>query len=163
LLRTTATTCCRQGVTTATRSIHTNMSVEQQFAGKWLEEKKEGFQCLADALGLSAEQRAFFSNSQSELSYSCCGDTWTIQVGIVGVPHSTTFSFRMGEVYDSTNIDGSPLKSVIRQEGSKLVERHESTGDRHFIMDIVRQVEGDLMQATTSIGGVSMMTIYKRP
>lgn len=118
---------------------------------------------MADALGLSGEQRAFFENSQSELSYNREGDTWTIQVGIVGVPSSTTFTFKMGESYNSTNIDGSPLKSVIRQDGSRLVERHESTGERQFVMDIVRQVDGDTMQATTSIGGVSMQTIYKRP
>lgn len=132
------------------------------FAGKWLEEKKEGFTCLADALGLSGEQRAFFETSQSCLSYTCAGDAWTIQVGIVGVPHSTTFTFRMGEVYDSCNIDGSPLKSVIRQDGGQLVERHESTGERQFVMDIVRQVDGDVMQVRTSIGGVSMQTTYKR-
>jgi len=132
------------------------------FVGKWLEEKKKGFECLADALGLTEEQRTFFENSQSELSYSQDGDTWTIQVGIVGVPQKTTFTFKMGETYDSTNIDGSPLKSVIRQEGTKLLERHESCGPRKFVMDIVREVEGDTMNAKTSIGGVSMQTIYRR-
>ncbi|BFZ20180.1 hypothetical protein BsWGS_23219 [Bradybaena similaris] len=133
-----------------------------QFVGKWLEEKKEGFQHLADALGLTGEQRAFFENSQSELSYSRNGDTWTIEVGIVGVSQKTTFTFKLGEIYDSKNIDGSPLKSVIRQDGARLVERHESTGQRQFVMDIVRETTGDTMNAKTTIGGVSMQTIYKR-
>lgn len=133
-----------------------------QFVGKWLEDKKEGFACLADALGLSPEQRAFFENSQSELSYQRDGDTWTIQVGIVGVPQNTTFTFKLGETYDSTNIDGSPLKSVIRQDGDRLVEKHENHGQRTFVMDIVREVNNDVMNATTTIGGISMQTIYKR-
>ena len=30
--------------------------------------------------GLTNEQKAFFEHSQSELIYSCAGDTWTIQV-----------------------------------------------------------------------------------
>ncbi|GFN73562.1 fatty acid-binding protein, brain, partial [Plakobranchus ocellatus] len=112
---------------------------------------------------LSGDQRGFFENSQSQLTYTRDHDTWTIQVGIVGVPQTTTFTFKMGETYDSTNIDGSPLKSIIRQDGDTLVERHESTGPRHFVMDIVREVTGDTMLATTSIGGISMKTIYKRP
>ncbi|KAI8778960.1 fatty acid-binding protein muscle, partial [Biomphalaria glabrata] len=111
---------------------------------------------------LSGEQRAFFENSKSELSYQRNGDTWTIAVGIVGVPQNTTFTFKLGETYDSTNIDGSPLKSVIRQDGNRLVERHENQGQRNFVMDIVREVNNDLMNATTTIGGVSMQTIYRR-
>ncbi|BFZ05606.1 hypothetical protein BsWGS_08645 [Bradybaena similaris] len=137
------------------------MSLDQ-FVGRWVEDKKEGFHGLAAALGLSDEQRTFFEHSQSELSYEKDGDTWTIHVGIVGMPHKTTFTFKMGEMYDSTNIDGSPLKSVIRQDGSRLVERHESDGSRKFVMDIVRDVSGAIMNATTSIGGVAMQTIYKR-
>ncbi|XP_059139985.1 fatty acid-binding protein, heart-like isoform X2 [Physella acuta] len=133
-----------------------------KFVGRWLEEKKEGFSCLADALGLSGEQRAFFENSQSELSYKRDGDAWTIQVGIVGVPQSTTFTFKLGETYDSTNIDGSPLKSVIQQDGDRLVEKHENQGQRSFVMDIVREVNDNIMNATATIGGVSMLTIYKR-
>uniref|UniRef100_A0A0B6YRA5 Lipocalin/cytosolic fatty-acid binding domain-containing protein n=1 Tax=Arion vulgaris TaxID=1028688 RepID=A0A0B6YRA5_9EUPU len=137
------------------------MSVDH-FVGRWLEEKKEGFHCLASALGLSDEQKTFFENSQSELSYARDGNTWTIQVGIVGVPQKTTFTFKMGESYSSTNIDGSPLKSVVRQDGGRLIEKHESSGQRKFVMDIEREVTGDTMNATTSIGGVSMQTIYKR-
>ncbi|CAG5126437.1 unnamed protein product [Candidula unifasciata] len=137
------------------------MSLDQ-FVGTWVEAKKEGFHGLAAALGLSDEQRTFFENSQSQLTYERDGDTWTIHVGIVGIPQTTTFTFKMGQLYDSTNIDGSPLKSVIRQDGSRLVERHESNGQRTFVMDIVRDVSGDTMNATTSIGGMAMQTIYKR-
>ncbi|KAK0042474.1 fatty acid-binding protein muscle, partial [Biomphalaria pfeifferi] len=134
------------------RASNSNSMALDHFIGRWLEEKKESFACLADALGLSGEQRAFFENSKSELSYQRNGDTWTIAVGIVGVPQNTTFTFKLGETYDSTNIDGSPLKSVIRQDGNRLVERHENQGQRNFVMDIVREVHNDLMNATTTIG-----------
>ncbi|GFS16053.1 hypothetical protein ElyMa_001463400 [Elysia marginata] len=63
---------------------------------------------------------------------------------------------------DAPEPDGEKHCSIIRQEGDTLVERHESTGPRNFVMDIVREVTGGTMLATTSIGGISMKTIYKR-
>ncbi|CAG5132084.1 unnamed protein product, partial [Candidula unifasciata] len=106
--------------------------------------------------------RSFFENSRSELIYSRNGDSWTIQVGVVGSPQRSSYTFKFGEPYQSNNIDGSPLKGVVRQEGSRLVERHESIGPNNFVMDIVREVQGDIMKSWTSVGGVSVETTFIR-
>uniref|UniRef100_A0A0B7A182 Lipocalin/cytosolic fatty-acid binding domain-containing protein n=1 Tax=Arion vulgaris TaxID=1028688 RepID=A0A0B7A182_9EUPU len=133
-----------------------------KFLGEWLEEKKEGFDDVADAIGLSGEKRAFFKNSRSQLTYTRDGDIWSLASGIFGFTRGITHSFRLGESFNTENIDGTPLESLINTDGSRLIERHESLGQKRYTMDIVREVNNNAMFATTTIEGVSMTVIYTR-
>ncbi|XP_025113923.1 fatty acid-binding protein, liver-like [Pomacea canaliculata] len=133
------------------------------FIGKWVESGKEGFEQLAQTIGLPADKLEFYKQAKTEITYTRDGDQWTINVGIVGVPNgSRVFNFVMGQPYDSVNIDGTPLKSVITFEGGAFVEQHKEAGPREAEMSIVRKVNGNTMEVQTTVGGATMTSIYNK-
>ncbi|PVD22186.1 hypothetical protein C0Q70_17991 [Pomacea canaliculata] len=100
--------------------------------------------------GLPADKLEFYKQAKTEITYTRDGDQWTINVGIVGVPNgSRVFNFVMGQPYDSVNIDGTPLKSVITFEGGAFVEQHKEAGPREAEMSIVRKVNGNTMEVVS--------------
>lgn len=131
------------------------------FIGKWVEDKKEGFEPFAHSIGLPQDKLEFYKQAKTEISYSRDGDQWTINVGILGVPNgSRVFKFVMGQPYDSVNIDGTPLKSVITFEGGSFVEQHKEVGPKETEMSITRKVSGNTMEVQTTMGGATMTSIY---
>lgn len=131
------------------------------FIGKWVENKKEGFEPFAQSIGLPQDKLEFYLQAKTEISYSRDGDQWTINVGILGVPNgSRVFKFVMGQPYDSVNIDGTPLKSVITFEGGSFVEQHKEVGPKETEMSITRNVSGNTMEVQTTMGGATMTSIY---
>ncbi|XP_076454601.1 fatty acid-binding protein, adipocyte-like [Babylonia areolata] len=133
------------------------------FIGRWVEDKKEGFEQLAQSIGLSPDKVEFYKSSKTEIAYSRDGDQWTINVGIMGNPDvSRVFHFVLGQPYDSVNIDGTPLKSIIRFDGGGFVEQHKEAGSKEAEMSILRKVNGDKMEVQTTMGGSTMTSIYSR-
>ncbi|XP_041369084.1 fatty acid-binding protein, adipocyte-like [Gigantopelta aegis] len=132
------------------------------FLGKWREETKDGFDDLAEAIGLPGDKKEFYKSAKTEISYTKDGELWTINVGYTGVPNGRVFKFKLGEPYDSANLDGSPMKSVITADGSKFLEKHTGTALNQAQMDIERWVEGDTMILKCHCKGVTMISHYKR-
>jgi hypothetical protein len=60
--------------------------------------------------GLPPEKKQMYSDAKTAISYAMSGDSVTINVGLVGVPGSRQFTFKLGEPYDSADLDGSPMK-----------------------------------------------------
>ena len=60
--------------------------------------------------GLPSDKKEFYKSAKTEISYTKDGDVWTINVGYTGVPNGRVFKFKLGEPYDSANLDGSPMK-----------------------------------------------------
>ncbi|KAL3871286.1 hypothetical protein ACJMK2_039293 [Sinanodonta woodiana] len=137
------------------------MSGVQGFVGKWREECKDGFDEMANALGIPEEKKAFFKGAKTEIEYSQDGDQWVITVGMQGVPNVRTFRFKLGDSYDSESLDGSKMKSVMIADGEKFVEKHidESLGAE---MNITRWIEGGKMIVETLCGGMKMKSVYGR-
>lgn len=133
------------------------------FLGKWVEDKKEGFEQLAESIGLDKGKMEFYKQAKTEITYARDGDQWTINVGISGIPNgSREFHFVLGQPYDSVNIDGTPLKSIIKFDGSGFVEQHKEVGSKESEMSILRKVDGNKMEVQTTMGGATMKSIYVR-
>nr|KAG5694562.1 hypothetical protein BaRGS_032507 [Batillaria attramentaria] len=117
--------------------------------------------CMLDLklnIGLAADKLEFYKQAKTEITYSKDGDQWTINVGIVGVPNgSRVFKFVLGEPYDSVNIDGTPLKSVITFEGGAFVEQHKEVGPKESEMSIIRRVNGDTMEVRWAGSAVRLL------
>lgn len=60
--------------------------------------------------GLPPEKKEFFKTAKTEISYQQDGDHWEIHVGMEGVPNHRTFRFKLGEPYESADLDGAPMK-----------------------------------------------------
>ncbi|XP_070176922.1 fatty acid-binding protein homolog 6-like, partial [Littorina saxatilis] len=113
--------------------------------------------------GLPGDKLEFYKQAKTEITYSREGDQWTINVGIVGIPNgSRVFKFALGQPYDSVNIDGTPLKSMITFENGSFVEQHKEAGPKESEMRIIRKVDGDRMEVQTTMGGATMTSIYVR-
>lgn len=138
------------------------MAGVQEFIGSWREEAKEGYDQMADALGLPPEKKEFFKSAKTEISYQQDGDQWEIHVGMQGVPNHRTFRFKLGEPYESASLDGSPMKSVMTADGNKFIENHVDEGLQGMEMKIVRWLEGGKMIVETNVGALHMKSIYGR-
>ncbi|XP_071157028.1 fatty acid-binding protein, liver-like [Mytilus edulis] len=131
------------------------------FVGSWQEQSKEGFDEMASALGLPADKVELYKAARTAISYGKDGDGWVINVGLVGVPGGREFKFQVGQPYDSADIDGSPMKSLVNVDNGKLVEQHtnQSLGAE---MNIERWIEGGQMHVKTSCSGLSMLSKYAK-
>lgn len=134
----------------------------QHFVGSWQETEKEGFEEMATALGLPADKKQMYQDARTAISYAVSGDTVTINVGLVGAPGGREFTFKLGENYDSADLDGSPMKSLVNLEGDKLVEKHTNQNLHGAEMNITRWIEGDKMMVQTTCNGLSMMSKYSK-
>ncbi|XP_056013238.1 fatty acid-binding protein, brain-like isoform X2 [Ostrea edulis] len=124
----------------------------QQFVGSWEETTKEGFEEMASALGLPPEKKQMYSDAKTTISYAISGDSVTINVGLVGVPGSRQFTFKLGEPYDSADLDGSPMKSLVNLEGDKLIEKHTNNNLQGAEMNIQRWIDGQTMMVVQGTG-----------
>lgn len=138
------------------------MAGVQDFIGSWREEAKEGYDEMAEALGLPPDKKEFFKSAKTEISYQQNGDEWEIHVGMQGVPNHRTFRFKLGEPYVSADLDGSPMKSIMAAEGNKFVEHHTDENIQGKEMKVVRWVDGGKMIVETSVGPLQMKSIYGR-
>ena len=69
--------------------------------------------------GLPPDKKEFFKTAKTEISYQQNGDEWEIHVGMQGVPNHRTFRFKLGEPYESADLDGSPMKVCLYPRGYK--------------------------------------------
>ncbi|XP_061193034.1 fatty acid-binding protein, adipocyte-like [Saccostrea echinata] len=134
----------------------------QQYVGCWQEVSKEGFEEMADALGLPADKKQMYHDARTTISYAVNGDTVTINVGLVGAPAGRQFTFKLGEPYDSADLDGSPMKSLVKLEGDKLIEKHTNENLHGAEMNIKRWLENDTMMVQTTCNGLSMLSKYNK-
>ncbi|KAJ8299898.1 hypothetical protein KUTeg_021417, partial [Tegillarca granosa] len=86
-----------------------------------------------------------YKQAKTSISYGKDGDQWEINVGIIGAPTNKTFKFKLGEEYNSQDLDGSPMKSLVSTDGSKIIEKHINEGLQGAEMNIERWIEGDTM------------------
>ncbi|KAK6194899.1 hypothetical protein SNE40_000434 [Patella caerulea] len=132
------------------------------FIGQWEEEKKDGFEDFAKVIGLPNDKTQWYSQAQTEIAYSREGDEWVIKVGVKGIPNGRVFRFKLGEPYDSADIDGSPMKSLIQACGNQFKEKHAASSLQGEEMEIVRWIENDKMIVETSCKGATMKSLYNR-
>ncbi|OWF52604.1 fatty acid-binding protein homolog 6-like [Mizuhopecten yessoensis] len=135
------------------------------FVGEWEELKKDGFDEMASALGLPADKIGMYKEAKTTIDYVLEGDTWKINVGRKGDPASAkTFKFKLGEGYESADLDGTPMQSLVKADGPTLNEEHTFGEGRlkGAQMAITRWIEGDNMMVKTAMCGHSMVSTYKR-
>lgn len=63
--------------------------------------------------GLPADKKQMYQDARTAISYAVSGDTVTINVGLVGAHGGREFTFKLGENYDSADLDGSPMKVSV--------------------------------------------------
>ncbi|XP_067662361.1 fatty acid-binding protein, heart-like [Haliotis asinina] len=132
------------------------------FIGKWQEECKQGFDEFAASIGLASDKTTFYKCSKTVISYNKDGDEWIIDVGVADVPNGRQFRFKIGEPYDSANLDGTPMKSVITAKDGKFLETHKMA-EMENEMQIERQIQDSgKMLVTTEYKGNVMTSTYVR-
>lgn len=64
-------------------------------------------------LGIPPKKAEMYKQARTSISYGKDGDLWEINVGIIGAQSNKTFKFKLGEEYNSQDLDGSPMKVSI--------------------------------------------------
>ncbi|XP_033732413.1 fatty acid-binding protein 5-like [Pecten maximus] len=134
------------------------------FLGKWEEQSKDGFDEMAVALNLPGDKIKMYKETKTAIAYTLKDDSsWQIDVGIVGLP-AKQFEFELGKGYKSNDLDGTPMMSLVKADGSTLHEEHTFDDGRMEgkQMTITRWIEGDSMKVKTTMCGHSMVSTYKR-
>ncbi|XP_050428134.1 fatty acid-binding protein, muscle isoform X2 [Adelges cooleyi] len=71
---------------------------------------------------------------------------------------NTSTVFKMGEQFDEETLDGRKVKSIITQEGNKLV--HKQIGDK-VETTIVREFKPDELKMILTVNDIICTRIYK--
>ncbi|XP_060071212.1 cellular retinoic acid-binding protein 2-like [Ylistrum balloti] len=134
------------------------------FVGKWQEKEKRGFDDMAKKLGLNEVRTEMYKKTETVIEYKQNGDKWVMEVGILAGPPPTSYTFKLGEPYDSKDIDESPMKSLVKSNGNTFEEEHtfEDGPMKNNKMDIKREIENEQMKVTTTLGDCSFETTYAK-
>ncbi|XP_026804308.1 fatty acid-binding protein, muscle-like [Rhopalosiphum maidis] len=72
---------------------------------------------------------------------------------------NSSIVFNLDEEFDEETIDGRKVKSIISQDGNKLI--HVQKYDKHNDTTIVREFEPDQLKMILTIDGITCTRIYK--
>lgn len=84
------------------------------------------------------------------------GDVYTIKTSTA--IKNSEIKFEIGKEFEESRMDGKTVKSVVTQEGNKLIQTQ--FGDKE--VKIVREFNGDELKTVASVGDVVSTRIYNR-
>lgn len=134
-----------------------------QFNGKWEIECSENFGDYMTAIGVDADKQADaqkFLGDGSKLTYdiSNSGNDWVFKITTAAGEKEVKFT--LGTEFDTTTLDGRPVKAVFSMDGDTLVEKQ--TGPS-FETTNKRTVSGNTLTMVLTAGnGVSCTRKYKK-
>lgn len=110
-----------------------------------------------EATGVQTEERVLMRQVKPDMEYTEDEDVWTMTIY---VPKMTkVIKFKLGEEFNNTTLNGTPIKSTITLIGKTLHEKFMAdTG----IVNLTREVNGDEMVSEAVFAGVKCTWIHKR-
>ena len=71
---------------------------------------------------------------------------------------NSEITFRLGEEFEETRLDGAVVKSVVNREGDRLVQKH--FGEKE--VTITYAIDGDTLKMVHESGSVVTIRVFKR-
>ncbi|BHF80880.1 Fatty acid-binding protein, heart [Sparganum proliferum] len=130
----------------------------QAFYGSWKLESSDDVSVLAKRLGAEIPKEKLAQMADSSLAFSpgADADHHNMQVKVGPTTRDTTF--KLGEKFDHTTLDGRPVTMTIRLDGNKLTIDQE--GERTMHIEIV--VDGNNLTMTLKVADVSCVRHYAK-
>ncbi|XP_077982086.1 fatty acid-binding protein 2, liver-like [Glandiceps talaboti] len=130
------------------------------FAGKWVLDHSENVEAFLDAVEAPAAARTK-SGVAASVEMMKSGDTFTIRVA--GPEKSVDQTFKLGEPFEEAyGIHGQSRKAVATNEGGKLVIKGVDGSSKIDQVVESREIVGDQMVVTLTVGGVSAKRFFNR-
>ncbi|XP_050428133.1 fatty acid-binding protein, muscle isoform X1 [Adelges cooleyi] len=127
------------------------------FDKKYKLDSSENFDDYMKALGVGMITRKV-GNSISPIVELNKGDDDKYTLKSTSTFKNTSTVFKMGEQFDEETLDGRKVKSIITQEGNKLV--HKQIGDK-VETTIVREFKPDELKMILTVNDIICTRIYK--
>ncbi|WAR03628.1 FA10A-like protein [Mya arenaria] len=96
-------------------------------------------------------------NSKSSLEITNSGDQWTLKTTVSDKVKDTAFT--VGQEFEAKSLTGQDLKCMVTMDGAKMVETQKA-GD--VITTVTREVKGDKLVSTLTIGGTTAIVTFTR-
>ncbi|XP_070575075.1 fatty acid-binding protein 2, liver-like [Ptychodera flava] len=131
------------------------------FAGKWTLDRSENLEAFMDAVGAPEEARAKAREVSPVVEMIKNGDVLTIKM--TGKEKTVEQTFKLGEPFDETyGIQGNVRKAVATAEGQKLVIKGVGGDSKADQIVETREIVGDQMLVTLTLGDVSAKRYFNR-
>ncbi|CAH8490258.1 unnamed protein product [Schistosoma turkestanicum] len=128
------------------------------FVGKWKLNESHNFDAVMAKLGISWATRQIGNTVTPTMTFTLDGDKMTMLTESTFKNLSSTFIF--GQEFEEKTSDGRTVKSiVIKDSESKLTQTQV---DPKNTTVIVREIDGDIMKTTVTVGDVVAVRNYKR-
>nr|WPK49601.1 FABP2 [Viridiscus sp. 1 JF-2023a]WPK49603.1 FABP2 [Viridiscus perviridis] len=127
------------------------------FVGKYKLESSENFEEYMKSIGVGMVMRKLGANATPVVTITKNGDVYTVKSETTF--KTSEFSFRLGEEFDEETPDGRRVKTIISQEGSKLVQVQRKDD---FETIIARDFDPQGLTATLVHKDVKSIRRYKR-
>ncbi|XP_018915178.2 LOW QUALITY PROTEIN: fatty acid-binding protein, muscle [Bemisia tabaci] len=145
--------CLAASVPTSAKQ-DTNM-VDQYLNKKYKLDSSENFEEIMKALGVGLFTRKVGAAVSPVMELTKDGDTYTLTSK--STFKDTTTNFKLGEEFDEETPDGRNVKSVITQEGNKLIQIQK--GDK--VTKIVREFTPEEVKMVLTVDDITCTRIYK--
>ncbi|XP_054158693.1 fatty acid-binding protein-like [Oppia nitens] len=127
------------------------------FTGKYKLQSATNTEAFLKELGLPDEFVAKAKDVKPELEISLTGDEYTIKTVTPNRTHE--IKFKLGEEFDDQLPDGRKFKTTVTIEGNKLTQVNR--GDTKTVT-FVRELNGDELNVTGTVGSVTTVGVYAR-
>jgi len=126
------------------------------FTGRFKLTSSENFDEFLKELGVNFVLRNLAKTSTPTVEITKDGDSYTLKT-ITAIKNSE-IKFELGKEFEEARMDGKNVKTVVVADGNKLVQTQ--FGDKE--VKIVRELNGDELKVTCTVGPVVSVRVYNR-
>ncbi|CAH8506861.1 unnamed protein product [Heterobilharzia americana] len=128
------------------------------FLGKWKLSESHNFDAVMSKLGVSWATRQIGNTVTPTMTISMDGDQMTMLTESTFKNTSCTFKF--GEEFNEKTSDGRNVKSTVTMDSESRLTQVQV--DPKNTTTIIREIDGDTMNTTVTVGDVTAIRKYRR-
>ncbi|KAH3876888.1 fatty acid-binding protein type 2-like [Dreissena polymorpha] len=125
--------------------------------GTWDYVSAENLDAYMTATAVPDNLKELAKNSKPTLNITQDGDNWSLKTTVSDKVKDTTF--KVGEEFSTKSLTGQDLQCTVTMEGERMVETQKA-GDVTIV--ITREVKGDQLVSTMTVGGVTATVYFKK-
>ncbi|CAG2171170.1 unnamed protein product [Oppiella nova] len=126
------------------------------FTGKYKQISSDNFGALLKEMGATDDIINRVANQTQELEITKNGNVFTYKS--VTPERTHEFSFELGKEFDESRPDGKTVKSIVVSDGNKWVQT--TKGEKE--LKVVRELQGNDLRTTATVGSVVAVRVYTR-
>ncbi|KAA3677932.1 uncharacterized protein DEA37_0004443, partial [Paragonimus westermani] len=145
-------------LTTVLDCLNLKSTTMSAFLGSWKLKSSDNFDAVLQKLGVNVVKRKLITSTKPEVTFTMEGDKMTMKT--CSALKTTTITFEFGKEFDEHTADDRDVKSTVTKESeNKLVhvQKHPDS-----VTTTVREVSGDTMTATVTVGDVKAVNTYQK-